>query len=286
MIRLGAHQSISKGYIEALNTVRNIGGNCLQIFSSSPRTWQSAQVSQETIREFNKKEKELDIGPVFFHACYLINLADNAYTGEKSIQSLTEELVLASQMGVIGSIVHPGSFKSTVKKAYDFKQVNGSAYTIFLKNIEKVLKATPTSTLVILENSGTRKIGSTTDELAKIISDLKDPRVQVCLDTCHLHAAGYDLTHTDKLDAFLDNFESEIGIQNLAVIHANDSRDTLASFRDRHENIGQGLVGLSVFENLLNHPALKEKPFIIETPGFDGNGPDRKNIEILKNMTE
>ena len=281
---IGAHESIAQGYANALHKVNYIGGNCLQIFSSSPRTWQSANVPSNIIQEFTETKKELQIGPIFFHACYLINLADGGYVGEKSVQSLTKELELAKLMGVAGSIIHPGSFKTTEKKVYDHTKVDQSAYSIFLGNIQKVLDNTPKESLVILENSGTRKIGSTIDELAKIINDLKDPRIHICLDTCHLHAAGYDLSTKDKLDAFLDNFDRKIGLDKLSVVHTNDSKDPLGSFRDRHENIGKGLVGISVFQNLLNSSVLKQKPFIIEVPGFDGNGPDKRNIDILKEM--
>lgn len=284
MERIGAHQSISQGYTSALKSVKNIGGNCLQIFSSSPRTWQSATVADSVVIDFKDTKEDLKIDPAFFHACYLINLADSGYVGEKSVTSLINELNLANEMGLIGSIVHPGSFKKTEKKVYDFTQVDENAYTIFLKNIQKVLENTSDNTLIILENSGTRKIGSTIDELAKIIKDLKDSRIRICLDTCHLHAAGYGITTEDKVEAFLYNFDKEIGVKKLAVIHANDSKDPPRSFRDRHENIGKGQVGLKVFYLLLNHPQLREKPFIIEVPGFDGHGPDKKNIDILKKM--
>ena len=121
-------------------------------------------------------------------------------------------------------------------------------------------------------------------EIAKIINQVNNARVRVCLDTCHLHSAGYDLTSLKKLDDFLLEFDKLIGLNKLELIHLNDSRDPFNSGRDRHENIGRGTMGIATFKLLLNHPKTKNSPFIIETPGFDNKGPDKKNLDILKSL--
>jgi len=281
--QFGAHLSSSGGYHKAVERVHAIGGSCLQLFSSSPRTWKSAVVDDEKIARFLTAREEFKIDPVYFHALYLVNLADSGQTGENSVEALITELNLAHAMNVRGSIVHTGSFKN--------KDASGScrleaAYPTLLSNIQNVLKETPEDTLLILENSGNRKIGQTIEHLAEIIEDVKSPRIRVCLDTCHLHAAGYDLSTPDALNAFLDRFDTLIGHKKLELIHMNDSKDPFQSLRDRHDNIGVGNVGISVFKNLIQNKRTQTLPFIIETPGFDGNGPDEKNLDILKGLAQ
>ena len=131
-----------------------------------------------------------------------------------------------------------------------------------------------------------RKIGRSLDEIAEIIKDVPDPRVKVCLDTCHLHSAGYDLSTKKKLEEFLEMFDTTIGLDRLECIHMNDSRDEFGSLRDRHDNIGEGKVGKDVFALIVNHPKLKNLPFLLEVPGFDDSGPDRKNVDKVKGVIQ
>lgn len=275
---LGAHLSISGGYDKALVSIAKIGGNCLQIFSASPRSWGKLNPSTEQISDFLKLKSKLQISPVVFHASYLINLADIDRVGILSVQTLISELHLASKMKIMGSVVHLGSYKDDKTS----QKESG-----LIKNINHILAQTPDDTYLIIENAGTRKIGLMFEEIATIIKSTNTKyrrRLKVCLDTCHLFAAGYNFSTSIKLDKFLQKFDKLIGLERLAVIHLNDAKDDLGSLRDRHENIGQGKIGLEAFRSLLNHPRLKNLPFIIETPGFDKNGPDRKNLEILKNL--
>lgn len=269
---IGAHQTISQGFAQSLVKVKNIGGNCLQIFSSSPRIWAIPDIPNDSIKSFLNIKKKLKIDPVYFHACYLLNLADPGRIGDYSKISLIKELNYAGKMGIKGTIVHLGSFKNSFSKE------------VLISNINDVLKNTPPSTLLIIENAGTRKIGRSLEEISGIIKVLKNERVRVCLDICHLHAAGFDLTSPSKFTAFFKKFDRLIGLEKLEVVHANDSKDPLGSLRDRHENIGEGKVGLEVFRNFLTNPSTRHLPFIIETPGFDQNGPDEENIRRLKSL--
>jgi deoxyribonuclease-4 len=267
--KIGAHVSIAGGYTMGLERITEMGGNCMQIFSSSPRDWKHPSISDEQILEFQNRKKELSINPVFFHAWYLINLANDGFIGQSSVHTLTHELYLASMLGVQGSIIHLGSF------------ANGT-YGTLIENSKKILTQTPQNAWFIIENAGTKKIGTDIDEIARIMDDLSDDRVKVCLDTCHLHAAGYDLSSEETLEDFLITIESKIGLSKIALFHLNDSKDGFSSNRDRHENIGEGNIPPSVFSLLLNHPKTKDIPFIIETPGFDKKGPDKKNLDIVK----
>jgi deoxyribonuclease-4 len=279
--QIGAHLSASRSYSSALEEIIKIGGNCLQIFSSSPLMWKTKLVSENLISDFKTKKAELNIKSVYFHAPYLINLADKDLTGEKSVKALIHELDLCSKLGVKGSIIHTGSFKN---KNNDISCRNEKNYPILISNIHNILKQTPKDTLLILENSGTRKIGQTIDQLSEIIKDIHDERLRVCLDTCHLHASGYDLSSEKDFNIFLNHFDKKIGLHKLEVIHLNDSRDDFGSLRDRHENIGYGKVGLKVFSNFLNDERTKNLPFILEVPGINNKGPDKENIDIVKNL--
>ena len=275
MYYFGAHLSISGGFSEALNRAATIGANCLQAFSSPPRNWSLKEPGAKSVKEFLENKKKLGIDPVYFHTTYLVNLAGEARIAKSSVEFLIKELNLAEKLGIRGCIIHLGSFKNN-KTETEYKK--------FLENIKTVLAKTPEKTLFIIENAGNRKIGSSLDEIARIVKDLKNKRVRICLDSCHLWSSGYDISEPKKLEAFLGEFDSKIGLSKLELWHVNDSRDAFASFRDRHENIGQGTLGLKTFKTLLQNKKINHLPFIIETPGFDGNGPDKKNLDILKKL--
>jgi len=283
MIKLGAHQSTAGGLHEALNRVSLIGGNCLQIFSSSPRGWNFAKTDEERVLKFIDLKSRLKIDPIYFHASYLINLADNSKTGHLSKLSLIAEMNIAPKLGIKGSIIHLGSFKEDKSNNYLlYDRDRDKKFKILTNNIREILSKTPKKSLFIIENAGNRKIGQMLEEISEIVSDVDDSRVRLCLDTCHLFSNGYGFKNEDELNVFIDKLDELELLEKLEVWHINDSRDPLSSGRDRHENIGKGMIGIDEFKTLLNHPKTKGFPFIIETPGFDGNGPDKKNIDILK----
>ncbi len=279
-MKLGAHQSISGGYSEALKRINNIGGNCLQIFSSSPRGWNFSKPSDNEISQFLNLKSQLNIDPVYFHATYLINLADDGRIGHMSKLSLITESNLAPKLGVKGSIIHLGSFKNYLMN----DRLQDNKYKILISNIKEILEKTPKNTLFIIENAGNRKIGQTLEEISQIVKDVNSKRVRLCLDTCHLFSNGYRFDSNNEFDSFLGKLEKLDLLDKLEVWHVNDSRDEFDSGHDRHDNIGQGKMNVDEFKTLLNYPQTKNYPFIIETPGFDGNGPDKKNLDILKSL--
>ncbi len=287
-MKLGAHVSTAGGYSEAVRRVAEMGGNCLQIFSTSPRGWRPAKPGKEEKDRFKKAVKEYSVSPVYFHASYLINMAGSTEVREKSVSSMIAELKVAGEFGVKGTTVHLGSFKKG--KSEDGQrplfEEDSAVYETLFDNIRQVLKETPKETLFIVENMGMRKIGKSLEEIAFIIENLNDPRVRVCLDTCHLHAAGVDISTEELLDEFLGEFDRLIGNSLLEFIHINDSRDEFGSLRDRHENIGEGKIPGDVFSLIVNHPKTKDLPFIAEVPGFDGRGPDKENLDRIKAFVE
>ena len=277
MVKLGAHQSIAGGYSQALERINNIGGNCLQIFFSSPRGWNFAKITEQQIADFVALKDKYKIDPVYFHASYLVNLADDSRIGHMSKLSLISELNVASKLKIKGSIVHLGSFKN---------QKSNIKYQKLISNIKEILEKTSQDTFFIIENAGNRKIGQTLEEIAQIVKDVNNPRVRICFDTCHLFSNGYKFDNNNELDLFLAKLV-KLEINNIIELwHVNDSRDAFNSGHDRHGNISQGMIGLDEFRTLLNHPKTKSYPFIIETPGFDNNGPDKKNLDILKSMID
>jgi len=279
MHKLGAHLSIAGGYGKAIERIMEIGGGALQIFSASPRQWQFASPSENQIENFVNKKNKNNIEPVYFHASYLINLGFDNGVGKTSVKNLINELRLAKKMQIRGSIVHLGSLKKE-KDAL----IEDEAYADLIDNIKSILNKIPKDVLFIIENAGNNKVGKSINEIALIINSVDDNRLRVCLDTCHLHAAGYHLANDKEFEEFLSTFDNLIGLEKLELIHMNDSRDLHGSFRDRHENIGKGNVGVEVFKNFLNHPKTKHFSFIIETPGFDKKGPDKENLDILKSF--
>jgi deoxyribonuclease-4 len=247
--------------------------------------WIDSKVTDADIDTFVNLKNKLQIDPIYFHACYLINLADGNNTGSKSITSLAFELHLASRMQIRGSIVHTGSFKEGKTPVDNYLEMrNSEPYKKLISQLKSVLAETPQNSLLILENAGNRKIGRTIDQLANIVEDVNNDRLKICLDTCHLHAAGYNLYSKESFEQFLDEFDSKIGLSKLEVIHLNDSKDSFGALRDRHENIGDGNVGIDVFKNLLTNTKTKHIPFILEVPGFDEKGPDKENIDIVKQL--
>ncbi len=206
-MNIGAHLSIAGGYHKALERVADIGGYTLQIFSASPRGWNRAVLTDEQRQVFLETKKKYAIQDVFFHASYLINLADDGRIGEESKKSLIAELGVASQLGVVGSIVHTGSFKGDFPAVWDVAQ--DKKYSVLINNINEVLTSTPKDTYLIIENAGNKKIGQNIDEIASIIRDTDNERLKVCLDTCHLFSAGYNLSTNEILPSHRVNENPE-----------------------------------------------------------------------------
>ncbi len=182
-------------------------------------------------------------------------------------------------LGCSGVIFHLGSHRGA-----GFDKVLPQV----VDSVSKVVDATPDETWLILENSAGMggAVGSKFSELGTIIREAGSPRVKVCLDTQHMFAAGYDVTTKDGLQAAMSEFDAEVGPDRLIAVHANDSKCPLGEGVDRHENIGEGHIGLDGFQNLMSHGAFRDVPFLIETPGFDNQGPDLRNVDILKALRE
>lgn len=278
MTRIGAHVSINNGLLGALKKATDMGANCIQIFSSPPQSFVPPRIALRECVAFRKEAKKRDIQPIFIHAAYLINLASVQDRLRKlSITSLIDDLKLAEKIGAKGSIVHTGSHKG---KGF------AAVLSFVVSSIQQILAESPETTKLYLEiTSGSKgKIGSTFEELQRMLAIVRNPRLGVCLDTAHLFAGGYAFDTGERIAELAKKIETSVGWQVVECLHANDSKVPFGSGLDRHENIGEGYIGKEPFTLLLHHPKFSQLPFIDETPGFDDKGPDKRNLDILKSL--
>ena len=275
---IGAHVSAAGGVEKSVKRALDIDAECIQIFASSPRTWKFKPIAEENASKFRAAASEASLGPTVLHASYLVAIgsSDPALV-ERSVQSLINHLQASEQLGALGLIFHPASHKG---RGYD------AIFDQFVSNVQAVLEAAPGESLLMLETSAGSgdHVGSKFEELGKLIKAVDSPRVAVCLDTQHVWAAGYNIVDKDGLDATMDEFDRDIGLELLRSVHANDSMRELGSSVDRHDNIGDGQIGEAGFVNVMSHPAFQDVPFYLEVPGVDKSGPDRPNVEALKRI--
>jgi deoxyribonuclease-4 len=279
-MKIGAHVKTSGGVDKAIDRAEEMGAEAIQIFSGAPQAWRRKDYRPEEVEAYRARAAQTGIQPAFLHGVYLVNLAtDNQEHLAKSLDALTHDMNACHLLGASGVIFHLGSHRGA---GFDhvFQQV--------VQSVRGIVDATPEDTWLILENSAGMggSVGSKFDELGRIIREVGSPRVKVCLDTQHMFAAGYDVKTKDGLGAAMSEFAAEVGLDTLVAVHANDSKCPLAGGVDRHENIGEGHIGLDGLQNVMSHPAFRDVPFLLEVPGFDNQGPDRRNVEILKGLRE
>ena len=277
-MKIGAHVSTAGGISKAVGRGLEIGCETIQVFGSSPQGWAFKPISGEEVEAFRLSVAEAGMGPVFLHAIYLINLGTpKEDILQKGVQSLINYMGLASDIGAAGVIFHPGSHGGAGYEAI-FPQT--------VSSIHRVLEHSPEGPCLVLENMAGmgQHIGAKFEDLGRILKAVDSPRLRVCLDTQHCFAAGYDMTTNQGIEAMIAEFDRDVGVANLLAVHANDSKRPCGSGVDRHDNIGEGFIGDEGFAAIMGNPAFQEVPFLLEVPGFDGKGPDRRNVDILKNI--
>lgn len=272
---VGAHVPTAGGLKTALAKGKEIGAEALQIFPSAPLQWRIRGWSDEDCAVFKSEWPKL-FKSVIFHGIYLTNLAGTSQDNLiKTRQSLTETLILAPKIGVVGTVFHPGSYADG--QIGPKKQIQDT--------IAAILAETPRESKLIYENSAGSTIGGKLEDLAWLLEVSSDKsRVGVCLDTCHAFAAGYDIRTKAGYEDYISQVEQLIGLENVFCWHLNDSKFDCGAKRDRHENIGEGKLGRQAFELLFSDKRWQESTGYLEVPGFDNHGPDKKNIEILKSL--
>lgn len=280
-LRIGIHTSISKSLENAALRAVELGANTFQIFSSSPRQWKASVLRADDVKRLRVAREKHDLYPLVVHDSYLINLAAVPGTVRtQSIEAFRAEVERCLLLGAELLVAHPGNGKD--------QEFNQAIIHVAAAVIEAVQGLDTRGLTLCLEGTAGQgaTLGAKLEELAilrKLIMEHSSLNVGYCLDTCHLLAAGYDIASETGLKLVSQEIASTLGWEHVHVIHANDSVHPLGSRLDRHANIGEGYIGISGFRRLLNHPQLKSKPFILETP-LEHEGDDVRNVETLKSL--
>jgi len=275
---IGAHVSISGGFYKAIEEGESIGCTAIQIFTKSNRQWASKAISQEDAYAFLDAQKKSSIRIVVAHASYLINLgSNNLEVQQKSLTALIEEIKRCHKLQIPYLVLHPG----TAQKE-KIKETISQTGKLINQTLEQTKDCSVSILLETMAGQGT-SIASSFEELAMMIEQINDKnRIGVCFDTCHVFAAGYDLRTKENYTKTFQAFNRIIGLNYLKLFHINDSKKELGSRVDRHENIGQGAIGLNAFSLIMNDPQFKKIPKIIETPVGENELEDHlRNIQIL-----
>ena len=277
-MEFGAHMSAAGGIDKAIDRIEAIGGDCVQVFTQSPRMWRPTNHKPEAIARFHARRAEAGIGGVVCHALYLVNVAapdDAIYT--KSVETLKATMAAAQSIGAEAVIFHVGSHLGSGFEAVVDRISDGLA---------QILEVCEGDTWLCMENSAGpgATVGRSLEELATLMDRLdKHPLLGICLDSCHLYASGYDVTDPEQVDAVITQIDNAMGIDRVRALHVNDSAMPLGSNRDRHANIGEGLMGegLGAF---IAHPALQHLSAYLEVPGVNKEGPNADEIQKLRDL--
>jgi len=273
---IGMHLGTTGGTWTAVQRAVDCGANCFQIFSSSPRQWKAADVKPEDAAKMRSLRAEHGIGPVSIHASYLINLCSQTESVRKNaIIAFRGEVERALALGAEYLVLHPGSYKGLTRD-------QGLAYCA--EGIERAidgLKWQEASFKVLLENTAGAEfsLGGKLEQVGELHKHLeKCAPVAVCLDTCHVHVAGYDLVTDAGYEATMKQVAETIGLENVLLWHCNDAKAACGSKLDRHEHIGEGTIGAATFRRLLHDTRFAHSAFIAETPVDDPS-------DIVRNMS-
>ena len=279
--RIGIHLGTAGGASNAVEKAREIGANTFQIFSSSPRMWRAPKVDPAQAARMKELRAKLDVGPLVIHTSYLVNVCSQSdEIREKSIAAFRGEIERALQLGAEYLVLHPGSWKGLtrdegLKLAADSitRAIDGLAWQ-------------GTGFHILIENTAGAEfsLGGSFEQVAELVHRLRaSAPVNVCLDTCHTHVAGYDLVTADGYEETMRQVSATVGFEAVRVWHCNDAKAARGSKLDRHQQIGKGSIGLEPFRRLLNDPRLAHAAFIAETP-IDKPGDDKRNIAALKRL--
>jgi deoxyribonuclease-4 len=280
MMRLGAHESIAGGLHKALDRALAVGCEALQLFVESSRSWKTKALPEEEIRLFKEKAAKSGIYPVLAHASYLINLAaPDDVLWQKSCNAFINELERCEALGIPYLIIHPGSHMGK-GEAEGLKRV--------AQAINKALDVTSGFRVrILLETTAGQgtSLGYRLEHLAWLMENTSNKdRIGICLDTCHIFAAGYDIRTPEAYKATMDEIDKIIGFRHVHAIHLNDSKTELGSRVDRHEHIGKGALGIEAFRLFVNDHRFADLPGLIETPKDATLEKDRENLAILKSL--
>jgi deoxyribonuclease-4 len=278
---IGAHVSTSGGLLKVLERAEETRSDAIQIFNQSPRMWRPTKYTDEDFAAYREALEGSRVQAVMVHMIYLINPAtDDPEMRAKSLASLTHALRVGDEIGAVGVVVHPGALKTDTR---------ANAKRRAIKLLREALAESESCPIIYENTAGSPQLlGRDFDETAELISETAKAagpeRLGLCIDSCHLHATGYDVCSVEGVSALADEIEAKIGCDRLRVIHLNDSRDARGSNRDRHAAIGKGTIGRKGFRAFLSEPRFQDIPAVSETPGLGGKGPDRPEVLLLRRL--
>ncbi len=268
---LGSHLSISGGLHKALEAADAYGFDCVAMFVRNQRQWRAGALNDEAIATFREVRRQSGISPVVAHGSYLVNLAGKDDIRRKSIAAMRDELDRCERLGIEYLVFHPGSHEQA-----------DEGIVLVADALNEIVADCPGQTKILIETTAGQGnyLGRTFEQIAEILERLdRQERFGVCLDTCHVFAAGYDIRTPSTYSKTIAEFDKIIGLERLPAIHLNDSVKGLDSRVDRHAHIGFGKIGLQAFAEIVNDPRLADLPMILETPkGLDDTGRDWDEI--------
>jgi len=273
--------SIAGGVDQAPLRGKQVGCDTIQVFTKSNRQWRAKRLSDREVEAFKANLQMTGIAPVVAHDCYLVNLAaPRGPVWKKSVAAFREELERAERLGIPYLVTHPGSHAG----AGESEGIRRVAEALNL--LHAALPACPVQVLLETTAGQGSSLGYRFEQLAAILARVEESgRVGICLDTCHVFAAGYDIRSTEGYRKTLADLAACLGLARLKACHLNDSKGGLGSRLDRHEHIGEGRLGLAAFRSLLNDPRLRRVPMILETPkDEDFIAADRRNLARLRRL--
>lgn len=277
--RIGIHTSSAGGVQNAAERAYRLGCNTFQIFSSSPRQWAPYELSRPQCAEMNRLREKYDLKPLVIHTNYLVNLASTTEVFlKKSIEAFRGEMERALALCADYLVLHPGSFRGADRE----KGLLQTAAAIAAAS--QGLDLAKGGLTILIENTAGAEysLGASFEQMAEVIDRLKGLiPIGACIDTCHVHVAGYDIVSPQGMRKTLAHLDETIGLKNVPVWHCNDAKAPRGSKLDRHQHIGKGSIGREPFRQLLNDPRLSHAAFIAETP-IDAPGDDRRNVAALK----
>ena len=281
--RLGAHMSVAGGFEKAIERGLKVGCQTVQIFTKSNNQWAAAAITTEQAERFKTTAQNSGIHPIFAHDAYLINVGSpDSQMGQRSRAALKTELERATELGLSFLVMHPGSHMGAGEDE-GVKRIGESVSWALEKTADSSVKIL----YEIAAGQGTA-IGHRFEHLAALLRFTRPAqRVGVCLDTCHLFAAGYDIRNPTVYAKTMADFDRIVGLKQVQAIHLNDSKKELGARVDRHEHIGQGYIGLEGFRCLLNDPRLKGIPMVLETPKDEKTmAEDVSNLKTLRGLVK
>jgi deoxyribonuclease IV len=275
---IGAHVSIAGGLLNALERAEDTRSDAIQIFNQSPRMWRPTNYTEDDFAAFRKAMKPSRVEAVMIHMIYLINPATkDREMRKKSLESLTHALRVGEGIGAIGVVVHPGALRDDTRT---------NARKRAVKLIKEALARTDSCPIIYENTAGSPQLlGRDFEETAELIDQTGGPkRLGLCIDSCHLHATGYDVRTPEGVAAIADEIKATVGLKQLKCLHLNDSRDERGSNRDRHAPIGKGEIGRKGLRAFLGDPRFQDLPAVLEGPGIDGHDVARKDVQLTRRL--